>query len=117
MEERREGRERLQRVAALVVLDDMCAVPAAQRLPQTPAAALALGVLASWRSHCQVRSSQSAMLPLAKALAPCNVLIHRAPQRVVTPNPACLLANVPALLTGLTVCAVMTHLIQSLMGM
>ena len=54
MEERREGRERLQKVAALVMLRNLCAVPTAQRLPQTPAAALALGVLESWRSYCQV---------------------------------------------------------------
>ena len=72
VEERTEGRQRLQKVAALIMLDNMCAVPTARRLPQTPAAALALGVLASWRSHCQVRSSLRAVMLLALAPAPCN---------------------------------------------
>ena len=54
------GRERLQRVAATAMLYGMRAVPAPRHLPATPAAALALGVLISWRSHCQVRSTKRA---------------------------------------------------------
>ena len=52
--QRREGRERLQKVAALLVLGKSAVVPMGLTLPQTPAAALALGVLRRWRLHCQV---------------------------------------------------------------
>ena len=52
--QRREGRERLQKVAALLVLGKSAVVPMGLTLPQTPTAALALGVLLLWRLHCQV---------------------------------------------------------------
>jgi hypothetical protein len=54
--QRREGRERLQKVAALVVLGKSAVVPTGLTLPETPFAALALGVLLRWRLHCQVAS-------------------------------------------------------------
>lgn len=52
--QRREGRERLQKVAALLVLGKSAVVPMGLTPPQTPAAAQALGVLLRWRLHCQV---------------------------------------------------------------
>ncbi len=116
VEGRREGRERLQKVAALVMLDNMSAAPAAQRLPQTPAAALALGVLASWRSHCQVRSLQSFMVSLVMAPAPCKGIMQRGCREVPHHSQHARLQADLLTSSGLTLSAVMTHLVQSLMG-
>lgn len=67
VEERREGRERLQKLATVMVLGEMAVVPTSLRLPQRPAAAVALGVLTRWRSHCQV--------DLCRAYMPCLTLV------------------------------------------
>ena len=101
LEERREGRKRLQKLAALVMWRDMCAVPTAPYLPQTPTAALALGVLASWHSHCQVCSSHTCAW--CSQHWPCSLqschLIQHGPQRADTASynialPAILLPHV-----------------------
>jgi len=59
MEERRVGRDRLQKVAARITLGNLGIAPTALCMPQTPAAGLTLGVLMKWRSHCQVCFLQS----------------------------------------------------------
>ena len=56
--QRMEGRTRLQRLAAALLLKQLGVVPTSLSLHQMPDAALVLGALMHWRTHCQARPQQ-----------------------------------------------------------
>ena len=60
--QRTEGRTRLQRLAATLLLEQLSVVPMSLSLPQKPSAALVLGVLVRWHTHCQVSLSSACAL-------------------------------------------------------
>ena len=52
--QRIEGRTRLQRLASILLLNQLGVVSMSPSLPQTPDNVLVLGVLMHWQFHCQV---------------------------------------------------------------